>query len=189
MNRKILKYNNAEDKEILRKVSKSASKKNDTQLLIKDLKDTLSEINNGAGLAAPQIGVSSRVFITKNYRDDSPGEFLVFINPEIKTKSREQVMIPDGCLSIPNVHSKTVRYSYINVSYLDENFNEVEEELEGFQSVVFQHELDHLNGILFLDLLENEEQQQIENFFIRQKNEPNIFYVEGKIVEMTLKNG
>tara|TARA_Y100000389_G_C17419692_1_gene495956 strand:+ start:855 stop:1424 length:570 start_codon:yes stop_codon:yes gene_type:complete len=189
MNRKILQYTNLEDREILKRVSESSENENNTNILVTDLKDTLSKIKNGAGLAAPQIGFNARVFITRNYRDDKPEQFLTFINPEIKTKSREQVMVPDGCLSIPNVQSKTVRYSYINVSYLDENFNNVEEELEGFQSVVFQHELDHLDGILFLDLLDSTEQEQLETFFSRQENEPNIFYVEGKIIEMTLKNG
>tara|TARA_B100000963_G_scaffold359405_1_gene386681 strand:+ start:5583 stop:6152 length:570 start_codon:yes stop_codon:yes gene_type:complete len=189
MNKTILQYTNMDDREILKRVSESAENENSTKNLISDLKDTLSNIKNGAGLAAPQIGVNTRVFITRNYRDDKPEEFLTFINPEIKLKSKEKIMIPDGCLSIPNVHSKTIRHSYVKVSYLDESFNKVEEELEGFQSVVFQHELDHLNGILFLDLLESEEQKQLENFFIRQENEPNIFYIEGKIIEMTLKNG
>ena len=65
----------------------------------------------------------------------------------------------------------------------------MKEELEGFQSVVFQHELDHLDGILFLDLLDEEENVKIQEFILRQKTEPNIFYIEGKIIEMSLKNG
>lgn len=185
MKKEIIKYGN----KILRTVCDPAEKGDFCDSLIIDLKETLDSVKNGAGLAAPQIGINSRVFVTRNYKNDNgKDEILTFINPEIKIKSREQIMIPDGCLSIPNVHSKTIRHSYITVSYLDESFNQIEEELEGFQSVVFQHELDHLNGVLFLDLLEKEEQEKIQLFLERQKNEPNIFYAEGKIIEMNLKN-
>ena len=186
MIKEIVKYGD----DILRTVcEKYTSDVIDINELISNLKDTLSSVKNGAGLASPQIGINNRVFVTRNYRDDKSDEMLTFINPEIITRSKEQVKVPDGCLSIPNIHSETERHSYITVSYLDEGLNRVEEELEGFQSVVFQHELDHLNGVLFLDLLSQEEKEKIEEFILRQKSEPNIFYIEGKIIEMSLKNG
>lgn len=182
MKRDIVKYGN----KILRQECEIAIQDEQTKRIIQDLKDTLFTIENGAGLASPQININSRIFITRNYRDDKVEEFLVFINPKIKEKSKECVIIPDGCLSIPNVQSKTKRHSFIQVSYLDENFNEINEELEGFQSVVFQHELDHLNGKLFIDLLDEEEKETIDSFFKRQETEKNIFYVEGKIISMNL---
>jgi peptide deformylase len=179
----IVKYGD----EILRKVCKEAINNEFTKNVTKDLKDTLILVENGAGLAAPQIGIDARVFATRNYRDDKRDEILIFINPTIEEFSKETVVIPDGCLSIPNIFSNTKRHSFINVTYLDEKFNKVSEELEGFQSVVFQHELDHLNGVLFIDLLSEEEKLNLEVFLERKKREPNIAYIEGKIIEINLE--
>lgn len=184
MKRDIVKYGD----EILRKVCKETVNNEVTKNVIKDLKDTLILVENGAGLAAPQIGIDSRIFATRNYRDDKHDEILIFINPVIEVFSKETVVIPDGCLSIPNIFSKTKRHSFINVTYLDENFNKVSEELEGFQSVVFQHELDHLNGVLFIDLLSEEEKLNLEVFLERKKREPNIAYVGGKIIEINFES-
>ncbi len=189
MIKEIVKYGDKILRTVCEEYTPENNKDKDISNLISNLKDTLESVKNGAGLASPQIGVNNRVFVTRNYRDDNPDEILTFINPEIVTKSKEKLMVADGCLSIPNIHSETERHSYITVSYLDENFNRVKEELEGFQSVVFQHELDHLDGILFLDLLDEEENVKIQEFILRQKTEPNIFYIEGKIIEMSLKNG
>jgi len=183
MKRDIVKYGD----EILRKVCKKTVNDEVAKNIIEDLKDTLALVENGAGLAAPQIGIDSRVFATRNYRDDKHDEILIFINPKIEEFSKETVVIPDGCLSIPNIFSKTKRHSFVKVSYLDENFNEIKEELSGFQSVVFQHELDHLNGVLFIDLLSEEEKLNVESFLERKKTEPNIAYIEGKVVEINFK--
>ena len=184
MKRDIVKYGN----EILRKVCKEAINNSVTKDITADLKSTLELVKNGAGLAAPQIGIDSRIFATRNYRDDKRDEILIFINPVIEVLSKETVVIPDGCLSIPSVFAKTKRHSFINVTYLDENFNKVSEELEGFQSVVFQHELDHLNGVLFIDLLSEEEKLNLEVFLERKKREPNIAYIEGKIIEINFES-
>lgn len=183
MKREIVKFGS----DILREVCKPAENNDETRKIIQDLKDTLKTVPNGAGLAAPQIGENLRIFSTKNYRDDKTDEILIFINPEIIKSSEEKVEIPDGCLSIPMVSSITSRNSFINVKYFDENFEEKEEELEGFQSVVFQHENDHLDGVLFLDRLSKEEQENLEKFFERREKGEQIMYTNGKVVNINLK--
>lgn len=182
MIREIVKYGD----EILRTDCEIALDNKETHKHIKDLKETLLNIENGAGLAAPQLGINSRIFVTRNYKDDKREEVLTFINPKIRKKSKECLLVSDGCLSIPNVFSKTKRHSFIEVSYFNENFEEVFEELEGFQSVVFQHELDHLSGILFIDLLEESEFKEFEKFLKEQKSNPNLLYIDGKIIKTVL---
>lgn len=170
--------------DVLRQVAEPAQNNEYSRQVIEDLKDTLSKTKNGAGIAAPQIGESTRVFITKNYRDKKTEEILVFVNPEILEYSEEMVMCQDGCLSIPGAMSQTNRHSFIKVKYLNENFEEIEEELEGFQSVVFQHENDHLDGILFIDKLNEEEKQKFDIFLEKQKKGDKVMFVEGKVIEI-----
>ena len=105
MIREIVKYGD----EILRTDCEIALDNKETHKHIKDLKETLLNIENGAGLAAPQLGINSRIFVTRNYKDDKREEILTFINPKITKKSKECLLISDGCLSIPNVFSKTKR--------------------------------------------------------------------------------
>ena len=182
MKREIIKIGN----EILRQVAKEVENNEHTKQVVQDLKDTLITIQSGAGLAAPQIGESVRIFSTRNYRDKKTNEILIFINPEIVEYSKELVPIPDGCLSIPMVSSETERSSFIKVKYFNEDFNQVEEELEGFQSVVFQHEYDHLDGILFLDRLSKDNQEKLKEFFERKEKGENIAFMGDKIIEINI---
>lgn len=184
MKRQIIKIGN----EILKQVAKPAENNDYTKNVIKDLKDTLLTVQNGAGLAAPQIGESIRVFLTRDYTGSDRNNILIFINPEIIESSKETVPIPDGCLSIPMVSSTTYRNSFIKVRYLDENFEQQEREFEGFQSVVFQHENDHLDGILFLDRLPEDAQNKIEEFFERRNNGENIAFIDDKIITVNIEN-
>jgi len=173
--------------EVLRQVADIAIDNENNRKIIQDLKDTLNEIPNGAGLAAPQIGESVRIFATRNYRDEKRDDILIFVNPQIIEESEQTIEITDGCLSIPNVAGTTVRNSFIKVSYLNENFEVIEEELEGFQSVVFQHENDHLNGVLFIDRLGEGEAEKIDEMLEKKANGENLAYMGGKIVSINIQ--
>ena len=104
--------------------------------------------NHGVGLAAPQIGISQRFFIM------NPGDKLrKVINPVIVQYGSAMGEMEEGCLSIPGVHKKVRRPRRISVTYTDETGTRVEEELKDYAARVFQHEYDHLDGILFVDRL------------------------------------
>ena len=118
---------------------------NDDLSFIEDLKKVLKAHDNGVGLAANQIGVKKRAFVMYPLKDK---EWInILINPVIIEKSEETIEIEEGCLSYPGISASTKRYNRIKLQYLDELSNEIIEEFEGFNAVVVQHEMDHLNGI------------------------------------------
>lgn len=103
----------------------------------------------GIGLAANQIGVSQAVCIT----DLEPGqEPKAYINPEI-TESSDPISFDEACLSIPGVSEKTTRFNKVKVKYQNRFGEYVEEQLEGIKAIAIQHEVDHLNGKLYIDQL------------------------------------
>ncbi len=115
---------------------------------------------NGIGLAGPQVGVMERIFVLDiDQRNESPKEaqetrnLQVFINPEIVWESEEDEPYEEGCLSIPQIHKDIYRPAAIRVVARDENFEEFELEADDLLARVIQHELDHLNGVLFIDHL------------------------------------
>ena len=121
--------------------------------LVQDMKDTMAA-KNGAGLAAPQIGVSERVVIfgvTKNprYPDAEEVPFTVLVNPKIVLLTREVEEGWEGCLSVPGMCGLVPRYTKLRYSGFDEHGSPVEREAEGFHARVVQHECDHLDGILY----------------------------------------
>lgn len=122
--------------------------KEEIQELITDLTNVV-KATNGVGLSAVQIGVLSRVFVT-NFGT----QLKVFINPEFLFKSQDEVILEEeGCLSIPNVFAKVFRSANITIKYYDTDGNEQIETFEGDMSRIIQHEMDHLDGILFIDRL------------------------------------
>lgn len=128
--------------------------------LIKDLKDTLLANSNGIGLAAPQINLHSRIVLVRlggrSNGDKEPGPPLALINPEILEAGQEERDF-DGCLSLPGLFAETVRPHYLRVTGLDEWGRPFERTFEGFDAVVVHHEIDHLDGVLFIDRLESVE--------------------------------
>jgi peptide deformylase len=120
------------------------------QLLSEDLLRTMVE-NDGIGLAAPQIGVLQRIFVM-NLRDDSENYPSVFVNPEIKEASGS-ITYEEGCLSIPNIRSEIERKKDIQVSYQDLKGVKRHLKATDLAAICIQHEIDHLNGVLFLDYL------------------------------------
>ena len=116
--------------------------------LVADMIATMVKIN-GVGLAAPQVGVSLRIF-TVNIEDN----ISVFINPEIKDFSDDQIPFEEGCLSVGKVWGRVVRPKKITVKALDENGKPFKIRAKGLLARVIQHEMDHLNGGLFIDKAE-----------------------------------
>lgn len=148
------------DDPILREPAKPINENSETlQELIDDMFHTMYS-GHGVGLAAPQIGQSLQVFVVdadqmiEEEDTESPryGK-QVFINPEITWKSGETVSVEEGCLSIPGIRETVSRPEQIKVKFLDRDFNEQTAAYSGWMSRVFQHELDHLKGVLFIDYL------------------------------------
>jgi len=127
----------------------------DVEELAKDMFETMHHAS-GIGLAAPQIGKSLRMFIADAapLEDEDIGDWKqVFINPEIIEEYGEDWAFEEGCLSIPNVREDVVRPDKLKIRYFDENWEEHEEEFDGMQARIIQHEYDHIEGILFTDHL------------------------------------
>jgi peptide deformylase len=128
--------------------------------LVRDLKDTLNNHPGGIGLAAPQIDAHSRVVVVRlggggdGGNGDEPGPPLALINPEV-VEARNEERDFDGCLSFPGLYGETVRPHYLTVTGLDETGHPFERVFEGFDAVVVHHEIDHLDGVLFIDRVES----------------------------------
>jgi len=154
--RKILLY--AEDEAALRRKSDPVHKANKRmQALIQDLKDTLMACPNGAGLAAPQINVHQRVVVVRlGLRDEDDDTAVIptaLTNPEIMEAHDERRDF-DGCLSFPGLYGTTHRPHYLKVKALDETGHPVERVFEDFDAILVHHEIDHLDGVLFIDRIE-----------------------------------
>lgn len=115
--------------------------------LIQSMIDIM-EYNNGIGIAAPQVGVSKRVFLMKT---PNMPKIKVFINPKIWLFSGIQESI-EGCLSLPSIEVKKMRPQKIEIDFLNENGNKQSEVFEGLEAACVSHEIDHLNGRLIIDV-------------------------------------
>lgn len=123
--------------------------------LIENMYETMNSAE-GIGLAAPQVGVSVRIFIidASPMGEDEPelmGFKRTFINAQIVERSGEMIFSNEGCLSIPDIREDILRYPKLTIEYVNEKFEKVSETLEGMKAVIVQHEYDHLDGILFTD--------------------------------------
>lgn len=141
---------------VLRKVAEEIDKDYPgLDQIIPDLFETMY-YSEGLGLAAPQIGKSIRIFVIDGspVAEDEPSlaDFRkVFINAHITEKSGEQVLMNEGCLSIPNLREEVSRESRIRINYYDENWEYHDEIYDGYKARVIQHEYDHLDGVMFTD--------------------------------------
>jgi peptide deformylase len=120
--------------------------------LSKDLIDTMYDAD-GVGLAAPQIGINKRIFVMDCSSENEEKDCRVVINPEIEHASEELGSYKEGCLSIPGITEEISRPKVIKVLYQDVNGVLQRDTYDGLWSICFQHELDHLNGKLFIDHL------------------------------------
>ncbi|WP_375450116.1 peptide deformylase [uncultured Devosia sp.] len=124
----------------------------DIRALAKDMLDTMYDAP-GIGLAAPQIGVMKRVVVMDLAKEDEKPAPMVLINPEILKFSDETTITEEGCLSIPELYYDVERPSEITVRYTDLDGQTIELEAKDRLAVCVQHELDHLDGVLYIDYL------------------------------------
>lgn len=126
--------------------------------VIADLKKTLEPIKDGIAIAAPQIGESWRIFVVngpllakadKSYKGSD--SFTAFINPEIVKRSRDKKEVEEGCLSVRWLYGKVRRSTRVTLQALDENGDKIVRGASGLLAQIFQHECDHLEGVLFID--------------------------------------
>lgn len=126
-----------------------------TAVLVKRMKESLLSTDGGVGIAAPQVGINRKVIWVQRF--DKPGEPLeYFINPVIVWRSELQNLGPEGDLSIPDFRDQFYRSKVIQLEYADLKGQKYSEIVEGFTAVIFQHEIDHLFGILISDKKEKE---------------------------------
>ena len=114
--------------------------------MVEDMFETMYKYN-GVGLAAPQIGILKRVLVIDTGEE---GEKLEMINPTI-TKLEKEVILSEGCLSFPNVFGNVRRYNYTEAEYMTKDGEKKIIKAEGLLAQAIQHEIDHLNGVLFID--------------------------------------
>jgi peptide deformylase len=138
---------------ILRKVASPVERVDDAlRRLMDDMLATMYDAP-GIGLAAPQVGISRRVIVMDPAKDEEPNQPLFMVNPRIITRGEELRLHEEGCLSIPDVTAEVERPARTRVSFLTREGEPGEVELEGIWSTLVQHEIDHLNGVLFIDYL------------------------------------
>jgi peptide deformylase len=135
----------------LRSVSKPVAGIDDEiRTLVADMFDTMYKAP-GIGLAAIQVAVPARVVVMDLSKREESAEPLVFINPEITWRSEDTSHYEEGCLSIPDIHEDVERPARVKVRYLDLDGKPQEADAEGLFATCIQHEVDHLNGVLFID--------------------------------------
>jgi peptide deformylase len=142
---------------ILRQISYDVQPEDLPDQVSTNMFETLKR-EKGLGLAGPQVGLLKKIFIidTTPLAEEDPSTQKieqVYLNPQILEINDEQVIYNEGCLSIPGIYKGLYRPAKIRVRYQDLSFNTIEEELDGMPARIFQHECDHLEGILFIDKL------------------------------------
>lgn len=141
---------------ILRKKCERVTKVDDEmRKFLDDMLETMYA-DKGCGLAAPQVGVSKRVIVLDDNpsdKDESLRNPMYLVNPEIIWKSEEKVLFCEGCLSLPDQRADVERHEKIRVHFLDYNGKEQEILAEDLLAIILQHEIDHLDGILYIDHL------------------------------------
>ena len=131
----------------------------DLRALMDDMLETMYAAP-GIGLAAVQIGVPKRVIVMDLARQDEAPQPRYYVNPEILWASEETAPYEEGCLSVPEIFDEVERPAKVKLRYLDYHGKTVEEDAEGLFAVCIQHEMDHLEGVLFIDYLSRLKREQ-----------------------------
>ena len=158
--RKIITIGNPTLRKVAEPVSPEEIGSREIKKLVRDMFETMKNAN-GLGLAAPQIGISKQVVVLgfdENNRYpgvDKQLERQVLINPEIEVLDDNLVGFWEGCLSVPEMRGYVERSRRIRMKWKDENDDSFDEVIEGFPAVIYQHECDHLNGIVYIDRLKD----------------------------------
>ena len=160
-----------EPNEILRQVSKPVlNVGNEERKLMDDMLETMYAAN-GIGLAAIQIGIPKRIIVMDISKDGNKKP-MFFVNPIIKNKDKEKTTYEEGCLSVPNYFAEVDRPKYCEVEYLDYNGESKIFKADGLLATCIQHEMDHLEGILFIDYLSKLKKTMIVKKLSKKKNNP-----------------
>ena len=166
--RKIL----TEPNKILREKSLKVEKVDkDLQILMDDMLETMYAAP-GIGLAAIQVGVPKRVIVLDIFQKEGQKNPMYFVNPEIIDKSKNNSTYEEGCLSVPNYFAEIDRPKKCDVEYIDYNGKKKILKAEGLMATCIQHEMDHLEGILFIDYLSKLKKTMIVKKLLKQKNSP-----------------
>ena len=160
-----------EPNEILRQVSKPVSSVgNEERKLMNDMLETMYAAN-GIGLAAIQIGIPKRIIVMDISKDGKKNP-MYFVNPKINNKDKEKITYEEGCLSVPDYFAEVDRPKYCEVEYLDYNGESKVLKADGLLATCIQHEMDHLEGILFIDYLSKLKKTMIVKKLSKRKNPP-----------------
>ncbi|MGR9273047.1 peptide deformylase [Rhizobium leguminosarum] len=152
---------------VLRQLSKPIERvDSDLQRLADDMLETMYDAP-GIGLAAIQIGVPRRMLVIDISREGEEKQPQVFINPEIVKSSDERSVYEEGCLSIPDYYAEVERPAVVSVKYLDLNGKEQIVEADGLLATCLQHEIDHLNGVLFIDYISRLKREMVIKKFTK----------------------
>ncbi len=158
----IVKYGDERLKQKCEKISKFDD---DLKKIADDMYDSMIE-NHGIGLAASQVGILKRIVVINEKRENEDGEEadnrIDLINPKITAYSMKKVKMEEGCLSIPGIYADIERPAIVKVKAQDLNGNEFNLNARGLLARVIQHEIDHLNGILFVEKLSEDDFKNIE---------------------------
>ena len=142
--------------------------------LVEDMFQTLGEAE-GVGLAAPQVGVLKRLIVIDTH-DEEEGEAprpLFLVNPEIIARSEEKICHEEGCLSVPDQHAEVMRFAEVRVRYLDYHGEAREVAADGLLAIALQHEIDHLDGILYIDRISRLKRQMLLKKLQKMRAEEN----------------
>ena len=168
---------------LLKKKSKAIDVINDDiKKLAFDMLETMYDAP-GVGLAAPQVGILKRLIVLDPYHEDNPDNAIVMVNPEILESSEEEVLCPEGCLSVPEYQSEVKRPKSVKVKWLDLNGVEHIEILDDYFARVVQHEVDHLNGVLFIDRISRLKRNMVNKKIAKKEQEKTKDYDGGVDVE------
>jgi len=145
---------------VLKQVSQPvAAVDDDLRALMDDMLETMYEAP-GIGLAAIQVGVAKRVIVMDLARPEEDKQPRYFVNPEIVWASEETAPYEEGCLSVPEIYDEVERPAHVKIRYLNYHGEQIEEAAEGLYAVCIQHEMDHLDGVLFIDHLSRLKREQ-----------------------------
>ncbi|HLW92366.1 MAG TPA: peptide deformylase [Roseiarcus sp.] len=152
----------------LRQVSEPVKSVDDaTRALMDEMVETMHEAP-GIGLAAIQVGVPKRIVVLDLAKKDEPPQPRYFVNPEIVWSSEEKSTYEEGCLSIPEYYEEVERPARIKAKFLDRDGKLREIEAEGLMATALQHEIDHLNGVLFIDHISKLKRDRVIKKFVKQ---------------------
>jgi len=161
---RVLLTTSKNDKKVLKSISKDLNPTDPTtKLLAQRMYATVQdEASKGVGIAAPQVGINrNAIWVQRFDKENQPFEF--YINPKITWYSSILRNGREGCLSIPDIFGKVNRSLVLQLNYFDLEGNQYEEIIEGFTAVIFQHEYDHLIGVLFTDRIEEQDKLEYKN--------------------------